>query len=318
MAKIETKSKKCDQCGEIRKIPVNRKKCYACRDMNQKILERKILTPDYAETTVDKYKEPMEKVKGGYGYLGAITETKDGKFIQCHICGYFFEKLGAHVKRHKIAPREYKIKFGLRVHDGLMSPIAREEAQIRYNRDTRGKENQKKATAAAMEKRKRKNWKTGGNQWNPQTRNERGNCKEQTLAKIRKLAEMYDGVARFNDYTREFGDPGTVQYWFGSWQKAVKAAGLETYYARMRRMAKKNKKDALKQMQAFYKKHGRTPQSSDFNSDDDLPAHTAMTRWYGTLNNARIAANIPVLAFVPGKGWEEQSIEEYIKKLDKL
>jgi hypothetical protein len=58
------------------------------------------------------YKTPLTKVTEGFGYMGAILLTKDGKGIQCHICGEIKENLSLHVRQHSITVREYREKFG--------------------------------------------------------------------------------------------------------------------------------------------------------------------------------------------------------------
>ncbi len=80
------------------------------------------ITPHYLD-----YKEPLTKVKGGYGFMGVITTNEEQTHVQCHICGYYFESLGSHVQHtHKMKAREYKEKYQLRISRGLLAPKARE------------------------------------------------------------------------------------------------------------------------------------------------------------------------------------------------
>ena len=191
--------------------------------------------------------------------------------------------------------------------------MAREKAQEIYNRDVRSAERLAKATSAAKKAYLKKKWKTGGKSWSPQRRNEEGNCKEQTLAKIKHLAKVNGGVVRIEDFEREYGNIGTVKHWFGSWDKGVKAAGLETYLSRVKRTYRERKNNVPKLIHSFYKQHGRTPQSSDFNGDNDLPSHKTVISMFGSLNNARSIAKVPLLVWVPGMGWKEILTQEISK-----
>lgn len=68
---------------------------------------------------------------------------------------------------------------------------------------------------------------------------------------------------------------------------------------------------AIQKIKAFYKKHGRTPQYSDFVSDPDLPKHYRIDDLFGTFNNARASAEVPVLVKT-SRGWEEKDYREWI------
>ena len=41
--------------------------------------------------------------------------NEDHKTIRCLICGEKFKQLGAHLKKHNITTRDYKISFGIPV-----------------------------------------------------------------------------------------------------------------------------------------------------------------------------------------------------------
>lgn len=314
MAKLKypTVKKVCTVCHEKKNIPKSRKVCAACRTFATRVKSGQILPPTYDQTTVAKYKEPMEEVENGFGYYGAVTETTDGEYLQCHICGYFFKRLSAHVPHHDMTSREYKQKFGLRIQEGLMSPVERRKAQAEYNANQRENLlNLARAGKLAHAKRKAKDWKTGGDMWTAQSRNEKGNCKEQTLAKIKHLASVNNGVATYTDFQREYGGVGVVKYWFGTWSKAVEAAGLSTYSDRLRINSANLKEEILDSMNDFYDTYGRTPQFSDLKTSDKLPDPKTVMKYYGTLNNARNAAGIPLLVFISkNEGWVEMTEDE--------
>jgi hypothetical protein len=298
----------CPQCKNKRSFPSNRQLCSGCRTFNNRIRRGEILPPDYKEVTISSYKEPLEKVSEGYGYIGAITKTKDNDKIQCHLCGFFFRNLAAHIKsKHDISCRDYKYKFGLRITEGLLSPNQRKEFQKTYNTHVRSIS--AKGIAAIKQRREINPWKTGGPTWSAQTRNEKGMCREQTLAKIKHLANISDGIATYKDFMILYGQgqKSVIEHWFGSWDKAVKAAGLSTYRGRLKQSSDHRKEDLLDKMRVFYELHGRTPLYSDFNALDMFPSSKWVSTNFGTLNGARLAAGVPVLVKVAGRKWVEQT-----------
>jgi hypothetical protein len=57
--------------------------------------------------------------------LGALIADDDGERIQCHMCGSFFRQLGIHVWRmHRIAPADYRERYGLNRCTSLVSPAS--------------------------------------------------------------------------------------------------------------------------------------------------------------------------------------------------
>jgi len=306
----------CPQCKNKRAIAEGRKICWSCRRFNSDINLGRILTPDYKDVETSPFKEPMLKVKGGYGYYGAVTTTKDGKFIQCHICGYYFKHLTRHVMyRHEVAGREYKLTHGLRIRDGLLSPVAKEEAIQRFNkvREKFGtRESNRKAHAASKAKREA-GLKVGGDMWTSITRNERALCKDQLLAKIQQVARANEGIVTVRLMSKEFGREyrDTIKTQFGSWPKALKEAGVYDYTEKRRRENTHFMFDAISKIKAFYKEHGHPPYTADFNVDPDLPSQSKVSKHFGTLNNARRLARVPEVIYV-GNHWEEVMYERQL------
>lgn len=299
----------CPQCKSKRSWPANRSICSGCRTFNARVKRGEILSPTYTETSTEGYKKPMQPVEKGFGYIGAITQSKDGEKIQCHICGYFFANLGAHVRMmHEQTAREYKYKFGLRITQGLVSPVERMKMQNRYNDKARAAAS--KGIASIRKKWADEPWDTGGDVWSSQTRNEKGMCRAQTLAKIKHLAELNDGIALWNDFVRMYGtgQRNVVAHWFGTWDKAVAEAGLTTYDGRRKSLIEGKKKDVVQKIADFYELHGRTPQSSDFNSMNEFPSATNISKMFGSLNAARREAGVPELIHISGSRWEERPV----------
>lgn len=308
---MRTAIRRCPQCKNQRGFALNRKLCSGCRSFNDRVRTREVLPPTYSDVTVEGYKEPLESVVGGFGYVGAITQTIDGTKIQCHLCGYFFANLGSHVRsKHRLPLDDYRYRYGLRIKYSLLSPVEKERAQKRYNNNVRFKQGSLKnlvKAQAAFEKKRQEGWTPGGDQWSSQLRNEKGMCREQTLAKIRQIAEVNDGVAIFEEFVKTFGEgqKSVVQHWFGSWDAAVRAAGADTYLGRQNKEYKKRRRDTVQRIRDFYAAHGRTPLSSDFNSDNNLPRQNWVSKNFGSLNAARRKAGVPELVHVVGNKWKE-------------
>jgi hypothetical protein len=308
MAKVSASTKQvCTQCRELRSVAKGHKVCYSCRELNHRLFKGEVRPPEYTDVTTARYKDPMVKVEKGYGYYGAVTQTTDGKHIQCHICGYYFAALGTHVVKHKIKIHDYKVKYGLRINDGLLSPSEKIVRQDAYNRVVRKTPEE----FAAMSRKGRevltaKGYKSKGGTWPAQTRNEYGNCKDQTLAKLVHIGEINGGVITRKDFVAEYGQGaiGTINYWFGSWADGVKAAGFKTFKDKQGIDRAKRKKAVIKGMRRFYKEHGRTPQTSDFKTASYLPTRDNLTNLWPNLNMARAAAGVPLLVCYGGK-WVE-------------
>lgn len=301
----------CPQCNKKRMIPFSRKICYGCRKMNMDIKSGVLRPPEFKEVNVANYKEPMQKVEDGFGYYGAITVTNDGKHIQCHICGFYFANISTHVfVKHKIPSRDYKFKYGLRIKDGLLSPIEKFKRQITYNKYARKSPEEFKAMSVkAAATRKEKGTKTGGNMWTPQTRNEKGLCRDQTIAKIRRVAELCGGIPTYQAYDTEYGGMQVVYHWFGTWEKAVEAADVMSYLKAKKQARKEERLKVIEGMRQFYEEHGRTPQTGDFNGGKYLPSQHRMKYLFRSLNEARIAAEVPMLVYA-GSKWVEVPVGE--------
>lgn len=60
-------------------------------------------------------KNPLTKVKKGFGFYGVLLQTDNRQFVQCHVCGLWFRKItDNHLLKHRLGPNEYRKKFGLR------------------------------------------------------------------------------------------------------------------------------------------------------------------------------------------------------------
>lgn len=312
----------CKQCHKpIPKSGGTRSICSTCRVFNSQVQRGIILPPDYPDTTTKPYKEPLLAVDGdGFGYIGALVHTKTGSHVQCHICGYFYGNLGAHVSRkHNVSHRDYKSTYGLRITSSLLSPLARQKAQAAYNKNARDNALHlatitRKAHKVTKKLRQSGQLKTGGNMWTEQTRNERGKCRLQTIAKIQELYRIHDGVITAKLFEDTYGmaathKQGVIYTLFGNWEKALQAAGLHTHKQKQAAIKQQKTQEALIAIKKFYQFHGRTPQYSDFKSDDSLPHPRTINHCFSSFNEARAMANVPLLVKIAGK-WTELAISE--------
>lgn len=314
MTKINTSTKAtCAQCKRERMIPAHRKVCSGCRTFNLHVKNGEVLPPTTEGLMTDGYKEPMQPVQDGFGFYGALTRSSDEMMVQCHICGFLFQHLTAHVRMaHGINGREYRTKFGLRLGDGLVGRGERERLQKIYGDVLRSHAltNLAKAHEAAKAKM-REGWKPGGDVWTQQLRNERGLCKAQTIAKLQHVGELNDGVVSQRLFRQLYGKDhvSVVEHWFGTWAKGVQAAGCVSAQEHNRVLRREQIDSAIEQtlenMQLFYEQFGRTPQTADFNSENSLPPLRWISRHFGGVNKARRAAGVPIMVNVGNGHWRE-------------
>lgn len=315
MSSYKGEIKVCTFCGGKRSIERNRKICAGCRDMIGKSKkENGVLPPEYEDVTIAKYKEPMEKVEGGHGYYGAITQSKDGKYLQCHICGFFFPHLANHVRKHDITGKEYKEQFGLRLTEGLLGEEMRQKFQDSFNALVRAtnmtpSEFGKNASIKAHEVLQANEYKNnGGNQWKAITRNERGNCRDQTLVKLRTLAADNEGSVNEAQFMKAYGQgqDSVIRTHFGTFDNALREAHLST---RLEQRLNKNQmleQEAVDKLKLYYDIHGRSPQWSDVvgtrTNVTGLPSANYIKEHFRSMNNYRFLAGIPLI-LQGGKGW---------------
>lgn len=137
--------RECDVCGTPfqpkTKHPSYKYCSDTCRARAQRVTQAKLNVKKIDELSglvewvTDGYKEPLKPVKNGYGYVGTVTYSKDGEYIQCHICGRACKDLKPHVYySHKKTSPEYKTEFGLAAKNGLIAPKLREKLINQYRK----------------------------------------------------------------------------------------------------------------------------------------------------------------------------------------
>lgn len=249
------------------------------------------------------YKEPLQKVEVGYGYFGAITLSKDGQSIQCHICGELRENLSMHLRQHKISVKDYREKFGLSAGTALVSEAMRQrlKEQMFALREKMIADGRAGELAEHLKKfqRARKGKKTGSRFLTPEQKNIRGVCPDQLIQLIRDAHEKYRRPFSYMEFetfhqTSRFYMP--IRRTFGNWTKAVKKAGLDAkgYEKNKGSAIKYSDEELLDFLSTFWLDTGKIPSATDCKRGLLPTAETYMRR-FGTMDEARRRAGIDPL-----------------------
>lgn len=122
--------------------------------------------------------------------------------------------------------------------------------------------------------------------------NKNGTCPDQTLEKIKTLAKELGRAPSPKEYRSRYNGNGgysVVTRHFGTWKNAMRMAGLKPAGIEYTR------EYLLELLRNFYKQYGRTPMTSDFRSNPELPSDSPYRRMFGHMNMARLEAGIPIV-----------------------
>lgn len=231
------------------------------------------------------YKEPLKKVEQGYGYYGTVATDDTGNRLQCHICGELFEQLGPHIfQSHGMKVADYKLKFQLNRTTSLVGEDVRRKLIKNY-------QNYSQAVADTLKKGRSAPKTKRDNKWRLEQKNILGTCPDQLLDKIKKLSIRLGHTPSNGEFRRFYkGKYSTsILNTFGTWNAAIELAGLARNEG-----SKYSDEVLLSFLQNFYQQHNRVPTTSDFNRNY-LPSSRLYIYRFGSLNQARMAANIPIL-----------------------
>lgn len=305
-----------DKCDEIR-----RKK--TARDWSRKTRYGgsigNIDVPD--ATFYQNYKLPVRKVEKGFGYYGVLMYSRSLDRIQCHVCGEWFRALyggyKGHLNTHKMEKSDYLEEFGLNRNTKLICEGLREKMIKNYERRYKTGEMKKyEKNLEAFQETKYKRTMTG-KRIRLEARNERGNCPDQLLDKIKKTAEANNGVVSQPKMHEIFGSSfgETIKQTFGSWENAVHLTGYLT--GKERPDGTYSDIELLAFLKNFYDEHKRTPVGSDFRRGY-LPGLHAYRDRFGNLNEARRRAGIPQLVMYGRGHWlEAKNLKETLSTYQK-
>lgn len=240
------------------------------------------------------YKEPLRKFEGGYGYLGVLSYDKSKGKVQCHLCGLLFRMINnGHLGRiHGITAREYKEKTGLSQMTALMGEETREKIIT-----TRGHNPNCAEVLKEAQKKRRERLANGdkdlqsGFKMSLEVRNKRGTCPDQLLDKISKTIKSYGRVVTADEFKKFHHGRflGSVYRTYGTWEHALSLLGYRSFRGKHYK-----EEELLEAMRNFYLVNKRTPRYSDFNRGL-LPSYWTYKNKFGTFNEARKRAGVPIL-----------------------
>lgn len=320
-----TRAKYCKPCGVIVKKEQQTKALKKRDDRRQE--EKGYIIPTDDQLYFYGYKEPLKKYEGGYGYYGCVAYSKDKEMVQCHLCGRLFRNVGVHVSlKHRIPKEDYKDMVGLPQNAALVGESTREKLIFAHNEFPSfshvGKT--KEEIRAHMKKMSDKGVKRGKGVkrtgWSMERRNLTGNCPEQVIEKIKKLGEKLGRRPGAKEYVAEYGSLAPIITIYGTWENAVKLAGMTTYTEQ--RAISTDPKFLIEQMRQFFEKHGRSPRTSDMKRGL-LPAHQTYWSVFGSINNARVLAGVPAVIQINRRRFDEVVFteterERYIERNERL
>lgn len=301
--KGSTRAKYCYKCRPV--VRKEQQKLSTIRNEERKRQERGNIVPNDDELIFYGYKEPLSLFPGGYGYSGVLKYNKERDMVQCHICGRIFRSLGCHIfKVHNLSAHDYKIKTGLQQKTALVGEGTR-KLLIEAHKDIpsfsqigKSKKEIKKHMKHMSDLGSTKSKK----QWTLERRNEEGNCPEQLIEKIKNLGEKLGRRPTAKEYQKEYGSFQSIITVWGTWDKALEMAKITTYTSE--KSIRSDPQFLINCLKDFYKRYGRTPRASDMRRGL-LPSHATYWNVFGTLNNARQAAGIPVILMNGRYKWEE-------------
>lgn len=249
------------------------------------------------EVVFYNYKEPLKPYAEGFGYEGVIIFNKAKDKIQCHLCGKFYRALNnGHLgKIHGMTAGEYKKLLGLRQTAALVGEGTREK--LIHRLDTMP-QSWFDAKMVFMKKAQRTNPPSKfGHKLRLEHKNLRGTCPNQLLEKIKVLANKLKKAPTGEEFLKEYNGKfmGSIRNTFGTYENAVRQAGLIPM--REIRAQKYNALNLLNYLKIFYKIHKRSPTDSDFRRGI-LPDFNVYSKKFGSINRAKLLANIPILIHI--------------------
>lgn len=250
------------------------------------------------------YKEPLKKAATGFGYQGAVLGSLDGTGIQCHLCGELWGDLAKHIiMSHKDdvqGTHGYKERFGLAFKTALVSET------VRMNRKAHGLIAWQNMSAEKKREIRRKS-KEAFDTWMAtkkpriqpkhqlETKNKRGTCPDQLLAKINECAKSIGHTPSKKDFIDWCDSQRFVHLiykTFGSWTEGIKRAGLEAK-KQIQNGGKREYSDdeLLDSLLLFQQETGKIPSASDCRRGF-LVDYNIYVRRFGSFPLARKLAGI--------------------------
>lgn len=140
---------------------------------------------------------------------------------------------------------------------------------------------------------------------------------EQLVTILQDFANELGKTPSLQDYRNKKikPSPATIFSVFGSWDKALIAAGFDKHVY-------KSKEDLLNYLVEYYNTHGEAPSTRKFDAITNYPNSVTYKRNFGSWNKALELAGLPIKQRKPkipySKDYIVGSIIEYIKKYNKI
>jgi hypothetical protein len=249
--------------------------------------------------TLQHYKLPLIAVPKplGVGYYGALSVTMDGSKVQCHICGKLFQDLSLHImQRHNKSVVEYREDYKLAPTTALISETnreARKAGRLAYNAEH-------EIDYSALGKlavKAREKAGTLNNRWTItlETKNKRGVCPDQLIAKIQEVADELGHTPSISEFIEVTGGQRfkhLIFKTFGSWKSALKIAKLQPR-GRVQNAKRNNysNEELLEYLVVFAQEHKRIPTATD-GKRGFIPSVDVYKRRFGSLPEAREIAGV--------------------------
>jgi len=184
--------------------------------------------------TLKHYKEPLlaVKKKDGFGYYGAISiSLDDGEKMQCHVCGKLYDHVGMHAYlSHDLRADAYRERFKLSPTTSLISEPMRQKLKAQMIR--RMANMSKKERVGFMAKARAGRALRGRYQPKEslESKNKKGTCPDQLLAKIHECAKELGHTPSKKDFITYCDSQRYIHLiykTFGSWSRALEMAKLQ-------------------------------------------------------------------------------------------
>lgn len=253
------------------------------------------------------YKEPLKRIasNSGFGYYGAILMTPDGLKMQCHVCGLLFDDVGTHARqKHSLSHTDYREAYMLAKTTALISEGCRESRKNRTLLWLSTLTVEQKAELTAKARAGSRKWRRDNpnalNTAKPialETKNKRGTCPDQLLAKINEATTALGHTPskeQFIDFCGSQRYVHLIYKTFGSFKKAVARAGLPAYQPAKggrKPEAMRSDEELLDMLLIFWKEEGKVPTETDCRRGF-LPHSDVFRRRFGGMPQARELAGI--------------------------
>jgi len=306
--KGSTRAKYCEVCKPIARKEQQKVSTQKSEDAKRQL--RGNIIPNQDELLFYGYKEPLRKFENGYGYKGVLSYSKDRDMVQCHFCGRLYKNVGSHAYfTHGYTRNEYKDKTGLEHNTALVGEGTRTKL-ILAHKDTdsfshvgKSREEINSHMTAMSKKADRSN----NGKWSLERRNKHGLCPDQLLDRVKTLETKLGRRPTAKEYAKEYGSYQSIITVYGTWNTALEKADIRTYTEE--KSGRSSPEWLLSQLQDFYKKYGRTARTSD-GRRGLVPSHQIYHKVFGSFNNARILAGVPVIIPLSKYRYDEVIIED--------